>query len=337
MLELIGAGRWTLGIALSFSNAFLSSAGFTMQRKAYMLHGQQKCEEAQMVKKAVAPCTILWVAGVIVYILAALPDVFAYMLIPQVLCSCVACFRLVVVTVLAHAYLDEEIRGRELVGMVCCSVGTILCVWFGPSKDATKHVAAGEFSGPQVVIYLVCGGVVLAVLLLLVQLAIAGCCRSRGLLQFAMPFATALAYSLEKVFNTELGFIPVPESLKEDPQWLGLVAAIVLLGVLDFYLNLRGAQSMPVQVFVPVTFSLCTMLQYLQSVMIFNEFRHMSWLAIVLSLSGACLSLAGAVCINPPELNLLDKQAVQTSESDNSSRTPNESLPECAGQALIPI
>merc|ERR1712113_1001636 len=121
-----------------------------------------------------------------------------------------------------------------------------------------------------------------------------------------------LAFALEKVFNTEIGFITPPENLPTgligEPQWTFMAAAIGLLGLMDFYLNLRGAKQMPVQVFVPVSFALATTLQYFQSVFIFGEFKEMDDVHAALSISGALLSLVGALCIQPPRIGLLGRE-----------------------------
>merc|ERR1712217_123035 len=121
-----------------------------------------------------------------------------------------------------------------------------------------------------------------------------------------LPLATGLAFALEKVFNTEVGFIQKPDGLQglfEHPRYALMWVMIALLGVTDFYLNLRGAQRMQVQVFIPVVFALSTSLQFFQSVAIFREFREMDTTCVVLSISGAVVALVGALLIGTPEMN----------------------------------
>lgn len=42
---------------------------------------------------------------------------------------------------------------------------------------------------------------------------------------------------------------------------------------MDFYLNVRAAARMPLQVFLPVSFALATSLQFFQAMCIFGEFK----------------------------------------------------------------
>mmetsp|Transcript_45988 Transcript_45988/g.142509 ORF Transcript_45988/g.142509 Transcript_45988/m.142509 type:complete len:336 (-) Transcript_45988:20-1027(-) len=307
------AGRWALGLCFALLNCSLSSAGFIMQRKAHLLNEREGSPE-----KTFRP---LWVVGVFLYVAAAAPDVVAYALAPQVVCSTVACFRLVVVAALAHVVLHERVQGREALGMAACTVGTALTLAFGPRPDDLPAVAnVGEFYHPEVVSYLAVSLTVLAALLLLEHAEDFGC-RSpgQGVHFLALPLATGLAFGLEKVFNTEVGFLQPPPGLPwgfvEEPQWAAMVVAIGLLGLTDFYLNLRGAQRMPVQVFLPTSFAFATLLQYVQSALIFGEFKDMDAHHRAVSVLGACLSLAGALCIQPPRLGLLGRELLGADEA----------------------
>lgn len=315
--------KWLAGLSLSLLNCALSSAGFTLQRKAQLLCERDADNETP------ASYRPLWLVGVFLYIIAAVPDVIAYTLVPQVVCSTVACFRLVVVTVLAHTCLHERVQGRETIGILACTVGTALCLAFGPRPD-TDVVAttAGEFYHEEVFVYLVLGISVLLCLLLLEHSDFMGCHFSSKVHYFTLPAATGLAFGLEKVFNTEIGFIAAPRNLPQgfisDPQWTLMSAAIACLGITDFYLNLRGAQRMPVQVFVPISFAISTSLQYFQSIIIFREFDDMSSGNALLSICGALLSLAGALCIQPPRIGLLGRELVDKDDQDTMGN-PNGS------------
>mmetsp|Transcript_117941 Transcript_117941/g.367463 ORF Transcript_117941/g.367463 Transcript_117941/m.367463 type:complete len:338 (-) Transcript_117941:77-1090(-) len=316
---MLAAGRWLLGVCLSLLNCALSSTGFVMQRKAAVLSEQDGSPERNF--------RLLWAVGVVLYVLAAVPDVIAYTLVPQVVCSTIACFRLVVVTIMAHAFLHERVQAREALGMLACTLGTLLCVGFGPKPDEPPLVS-GAFYHAELVVYLSVGLAVLIVLLLLEHSDDLGWpVRSERLQKariFSLPLATGLAFGLEKVFNTEIGFIRPPAGLPlgfiKEPQWAGMVVAIGLLGLMDFYLNLRGAQRMPVQVFVPASFALATTLLYFQSVVIFGEFRDMDPLHATFSILGACVSLLGALCIQPPRLGLLGRELVDGKDEVGGSK-----------------
>lgn len=294
--------RWLLGVSMALLNCALSSTGFTLQRKAHLLAEEERLSDPE---KTPETYSFLWGAGVVLYVLAAIPDVIAYTLVPQVVCTTVACFRLVVVTVLAHFCLKEKAQCREVIGMIVCSIGTALCLRYGPMVEA--EVAEGSFYHPQIVTYLSIGLFFLAGLLLVEHADVLGCSsdKSRARQCIVLPLATGLAFGLEKVFNTEIGYVRPPDcvaAVLQQPRWIMMLLFIALLGLTDFYLNLRGAKCLPVQVFVPTSFALATALQYFQSITIFGEFKDMNQLEALLSMSGAALSLVGAIFIQPPRV-----------------------------------
>jgi len=314
--------RWILGVSLCFLNSLLSSVGFIMQRRAHLLEEQQELAFGGRT----SPRPLLH-AGIFVYITAVVPDVVAYMLVPQVVCSTLACFRLVVLTVLAHLFLHERIHGREILGMILCTLGTVACVGFGPRPSDFSAAVANDFYHEQVVLYLVVGLSILAILLAAEHIEVLPCCRScmsENVHLFTLPMATGLAYAFEKVFNTEIGFLEPPERLPlgllEAPQWAFMLVAIGALGLLGFYLNLRGAKRMPVQVFAPLAFALSTTLQYFQSIIVFGELQDLSPVHASLSVLGACISLLGALVIQPPRLWLLGRELVDDEEIDKMEK-----------------
>lgn len=283
-----------------------------MQRRAHLSAQASRLlvdEESDKDHQHVEPgreFRLLWFCGVVLYVMAAAPDVIAYALVPQMVCTTVACFRLVVVAILAHNFLDEKVHAREVLGMAACSFGTFLCICFGP-RPPEQHMSghADKFFHAGIEIYVLVVVGVLALLLLVEHSEpLTGFKLPRKLHYILLPLAAGTAFGVEKVFNTEIGFIRPPDNLPmgllQSPGWTGMVAAIAALGLMDFYLNLRGAASMPVQVFLPSVFALSTTLQYFQSVVIFNEFKDLDprWAAI--SLAGAGLSLVGAILIQPP-------------------------------------
>eukprot|EP00933_Yihiella_yeosuensis_P005519 TRINITY_DN110041_c0_g1_i1.p1 TRINITY_DN110041_c0_g1~~TRINITY_DN110041_c0_g1_i1.p1 ORF type:complete len:369 (+),score=42.34 TRINITY_DN110041_c0_g1_i1:159-1265(+) len=296
--------RWLLGVSMALLNCALSSAGFTLQRKAHLDAAEE--QKLNPEKEPQQNWSLLWLVGVTLYILAAVPDVIAYMLVPQVVCTTVACFRLVVVTVLAHYCLQEKAHSREVIGMMICSLGTGLCLRYSPMVSDEKVATSGQVYHPQVVTYVVVGLFFLSVLLLVEHADVLGCSSSgsgRARQCIVLPLATGLAFGLEKVFNTEIGFIDPPDcfdAVLHEPVWVLMLGSIAILGLTDFYLNLRGAKHLPVQVFVPSSFALATALQYFQSATIFREFEEMNTEEASLASLGAVLSLVGALCIQPP-------------------------------------
>jgi len=325
---MLASSRWVLGVFLALLNAVLSSVGLTLQRYS-ALKDQKNLIQSPDGSSATWSCSPLWLLGVALYIIAAAPDVYAYLLIPQVVCTAIACFRVALVAVMACACLAEEIQIRQVLGMTVCSVGTFLCLTYGPRGQEGKSASASEFYHPSVVMYLLVGLILLAFFLVLehaddLRFGFGISARFRCLL---LPLCTGLAYGLEKCFNTELGFVKTPEHVLEHPKWLFMVAAIAMLGLTDFYLNLRGARLMAVQVFVPIAFAWCTVVQYFQSIVVFEEFKGMSALHITLSMAGAVFSLLGAIFIDRPSAGSTTK--------DNDPRSSDVSLQGFCGQGLI--
>jgi len=288
----MSVGHRILGLALAFLNTALSSTGFVLQRKAHLV-GDSSSKTLSLI-------------GVGLYIAAALPDVWAYTLIPQMLCATVACFRLVVVCVMGHVFLGEHLGRRDARSIAICTSGTILCVMFGPSGDVTPDENRQRHQG-KVVAYSIVGLLVLGVFLVIAHADSLGwVLASSKLYRFSLPIATALAYAVEKVFNTELGFVEKPQNIFLEPTWLCMVGMVALLGLTDFYLNMRAAGRMPVHMFVPLSFAFATSFQCFQAMVIFDEFADMSVFCCVMTSLGAGLALAGALLIQPRQLESRD-------------------------------
>lgn len=307
------AEKWTLGLILSLCNCFLSSIGLAMQRKASLRSADGDNENKLQGSLATR---MLWPTGFILYIAAAPPEVFAYLLAPQVVCTAVACLRLVVITVLAHFFLEERMNDQQILGMLACCLGTFLCIYFGPDSDTRKHIPPGEMAfRPVVALYLAVGLSILVLLLAVEHLkdcfpkyveSLKECYKEKGLgfCHCVLPMATGLGFGLEKVFNTEIGYLDGPDSFKQvfneglaaiSPPWALSWGAVCLLGLTDLYLNTRGAKCMELHVFIPLVFTFATSLQYFQSIFIFSEFQHLSMCHTAISFGGACMSLFGAL------------------------------------------
>jgi len=311
-------GSRVLGLCFAFLNTALSSVGFILQRKAQLmsergLHSKQP----------------LRLIGIVLYILAALPDVVAYTLIPQVLCATVACFRLVVVCVMGHVFLEEHLQDRDKRSIVICTLGTLLCVIFGPGGEehpSGPPSSTDQIYHPKVVAYTIVGLGLLIVFLVIVHADSFGWLLSSSkLYRYSLPVATALAYAVEKVYNTELGFVQMPPNILREPTWLCMVAAVALLGLTDFYLNVRAAERMPVHLFVPLSFAFGTSLQCFQAMVIFDEFVDMTFFCSTMTLLGAALSLVGALLIQPPQFEAEARQRATSLASQGSASPANKS------------
>lgn len=282
--------RWILGLSLALLNCFLSSAGLTLQRLSAKKDDEKVCRP-------------LWIFGVCLYILAAVPDVFSYALIPEVICSAIACFRMVVVSLMACLFLDERFQAQQVAGMIACSIGAFVCSYFGPKradaaafKNATLHA--------EITTYTIVASIVVVALFIFEHLDSISktCAVPKRFRHITLPLLIGVTFALGKVFNTEIGFLALPSKASFDPSWVAMSLVIAACGLGDLYLNLRAARLMDVQAFVPVAFAWCTTLQYFQSVVLFDELKGLSSLCITLSLGGACVSLVGALLIMCPKL-----------------------------------
>jgi len=283
----------------------------------------------------------MWLLGVAIYIVASVPDVISYTLVPQVVCSAVACFRLVVVTVLACTVLGEKLSARQSLGMAACTIGTFLCLCFGPIRMEKAAMLSG-FQHPEVKIYLAAGAGVLLMLFALDHANVfsSKCSKlSARCRTITLPLLTGLAFAMSKVFNTMIGFLQQPHMNMNDillhPEWIAMASAVAILGITDFYLNLRATRLMAVQVFVPVSFVWCISLQYFQSVVLFAEFDGLDTLHAGLSIAGACISLLGAICIQLPKI---DRTTELRKKSNGIPSSPSQSgvdMEECRDKARI--
>lgn len=285
---LAAIGRRAGGLVLIFVSMTLSAVGFVLQRKAHLLRGQEDSSNRYRP---------LWLTGVVVYAMAALPDVVAYTLIPQMLCAAMGCLRFAIVSLLGHFFLAERLGRQEVAGIVVCTLGALLCVRFGPGDD-TAPLYPGELHSHIVTRYVTTGLVLLAFLFVVVHASSLGTNKMQS---FALPCTTALAYGLEKVFNSELTYVPMPEKVLAEPLWLELIGAVSLFGLLDFYLNLRAAQHMPVHMYVPLSFAFGTFIQNFQGLVVFDEIKDMQFSHSFLTFLGVVLALTGALMIHPPQ------------------------------------
>jgi len=230
------------------------------------------------------------------------------------------------VCVLAVIFLGEKAETREVMGILTCSVGTFLCLQFGPRPHQDRileHISSGE-SQLRLHVYLAFSFSVLLVLLVLEHASYLGLNVNDGCHYFTLPVTTGLAFAVQKVFNTEIGLNmhgrSVGENLAMTFIWW-MAAMVAVLGLTDFYLNLRGAKILPVQAFIPMAFAFGTGVQYFQSLVIFGEFSYMGTAHRTISVAGSAMALAGAVMIRPPRWSAVcgDEVSSDLLESDDDS------------------
>lgn len=308
----MAAGEELLGIILCMMNTLLAVSGFILQRKSYK---DNELLEPEMQKpEYLRP---VWLLGIFLYIIACVPDVYAAMLLTEVLYSTLGCFRLMLMAVFGHVFLKELLGRRGVLGIAMCSLGSAICVWWGPTPDHPEATHS-YMVHTRVPIYVTVSLGVLSVFLVIVHGDSLGFIQAGSkLYKFSLPFAVALACGIEKVFNLELAFVKRPENLLEPPVWSCMVISIGALGLMDFYLNMRAASRMNVQVFVPLSFAFGITTQLLQGLIVFQEFDDVSVAARVMTSFGCLLALFGALVI----------QSDATKAAEPFSPMPEDSLP----------
>jgi len=277
----------------------LSSLGFVLQRKAHLLASAGNVE-AYRYTGAV---------GLILYLLATIPDCLAFALLPQIVCSVVESFRLVIMLIMAHMLLNEHSTCRDVPGVVACMVGTILCIVYGPFKDTKKE----ELFANKVVIYLVLGSILLTALIIVEHVDIRCLPRQQEYQRYTLTFTTALSFGMQKVMNTELGFAKVGDEHRL--TWLACVASILLLALINFYFVLRTAKHLKVRTSAVLGWAFGSCLQLFQSIAVLDEFSGIGSFRTFATLGGACISFAGAF--------YLELQRVSSEEKKSKSEFEN--------------
>jgi len=250
----------------------------------------------------------LFAGGIVLYVSASAPDVVSFMLASEVVCSTIACLRLVIVTILARLILLEYLNTLQIIGIFLCTTGALLCLYFGPRSDEGDFPA---ISGAKVIPYTVTMLIVMVVAFILsCKGAVVANSMSRWRYRvwaFTLPTVEASADSLQKLTLSISGRMDV------NAAWATMFSVFVVsFALLNFYLNLKGSQSMPVNLFIPLAFALRTIIQFFQSAAILDEFVNVSAAHTLISLFGSMCALVGALCIQPPRV---ENDAVQPESS----------------------
>lgn len=298
-----GVAQWIFGLSMALLNCFLSSLGLTLQRLSSLRESREKDEQVRSGLEAtdvqppkISNCMLWWV-GVGLYVVAAVPDFVSYLYVPMIVPTAVACFRLVVVNILAERVLEETLPLYRKIAIGVCAVGTFMCLQFGPESmglaamtDAMDH--------PEVTIYLCVGTAAVVALCVFDHIDDFRKCSYSARCRFLiLPFTIGLAFAVGKVCNAMVRVVWHSSHIDS----VALVSAVGALALVDFYLNLRATKLLQPQLFLPVAFVAANTLQLTQSVVLFDEFNGLAPLSVGLSTTGACISLLGAVCIQLPE------------------------------------
>lgn len=336
-------GQSFLGVAMALLSITLSSVGFVLQRRAHMdklesgrgltsepvaavaaqgsLVARLRRTVVTLARKnlAMPRHQRLQILGIVVYILAALPDALAWTLLPQVVCSTVESFRLVIMLVLARVFLRESLLLRDLPWVTGCMLGTVLCIWYGPYRGEDgeeQHTVVST----KVSAYLVIGLCLVLLLVLLEHSRAETCPKAHRVRHLTLPFNISLTFALEKVLNTELGVSiahkptsgVVVSAWQMKIWWASITVAIDALALLNFYLTVRCARLLPVRVSAPLGFAFGTCLQLFQSIAILDEFRTMDLFRKAMVLLGTCLSFLSAFCL---EMSRIAREEVHDDSS----------------------
>lgn len=260
-----------------------------MQRKSHLLAETVGLDGSHTARSP------LFVIGLIVYISAAVPDTLAWSMLPQVVCATTETTRLPLVAILANRILDEPFTMKACIGLVTCLLGTTMCIWLGPRQDTSEEtVLSKDLTSPTIKSYLALGSVLILALFLIEHANTKNLAPAQGILRFTLPLLFSLTFGIQKVINTELGFV---SSADHRVKWILMVVAMAVLALLNLYTVLRAAKKLPAKVMVFMSFAFNMVIQIFQSVVLFNEFDGMDLGRSMLVLIGLLMAFGGAVYV----------------------------------------
>jgi len=308
-------GRAAIGVGLALLSITLSSLGFVLQRKAHLLAAAGGVQNYRYIG----------IVGLILYLLATIPDCLAFALLPQIVCSVVESFRLVIMLIMAHALLNESSNLKDIIGVVACISGTILCIVYGPFKDRTEEVLFTN----KVVVYLILGAILLVALVTVEHVDVLSLPRRQDYRRYTLTFTAALSFGLQKVLNTELGFTNAAHRHRPI-TWSAVAASIGLMALVNFYFVLRTAKYLQVRTSAVLGWAFGSGLQLFQSIAVLDEFSGMATGRTFAALSGACISFAGAFYLELQRVSLDQRtsQLVLDNVAEQVKPTQTESLRE---------
>jgi len=275
----------------------MNSLGFVLQRKAHLSDVEGSPGKRRLHLGSLS-CHPLQFCGILVYITSALPDVLAWAMLPELVCSALESFRLVIMLGLARVCLGEPAGPKDLLAVSLCVAGSFLCTWFGPYRTEGSESTTYIFTS-KVVSYVWIGcGIVLG-LIIFDHMA-----KARSIRGFNLPFVVASSYSLEKILNTELGFFKWQEDISQNLGLIGTLIAVVALGLLNFYLNMRRAKLLPAMSSTMCVFACATAIQLFQAICILDEYSGAEATRVIVSLVGAALSFGGAFLLEGRRVSL---------------------------------
>ena len=184
------------GICLCLAAMSIASTGIALQRKSKFAEGAQNQGK-------------LALAGTIFMLLSAIPDVWVWALMPQVLVASMYTCRTVPVCLLGHFYLKERLVPSDWIGLLITITGTVLSVACGPhvtERSADPDVPI-NINSRKITAYIILGS---AVLVFNVVVASVLLWRRTGqsadwVLRGSWICLAAYVFVFEKVFNTLVG------------------------------------------------------------------------------------------------------------------------------------
>lgn len=311
-------GCWYLGLYLAVLSNIFGSVGFTLLRWSH-LHNLRLPEEEQR-SDCARP---MYVAGALTYLLSTPLEAVAYMMVPQILCATLRCSRLPLTTILSRIFLDGQMRASQILGVSLCMLGSVCCMLSAPTGQTMEFARPSGDLAPKVLIYMLASVVVILVLMW-IECTSSRCPQPQWQI-LVIPFLSSYAWCLEKVLNTELGFAPSLQDLWLIPKWAAMVFGILAIGVFEYYYSFRGLKKLPVQVFVAITFAFTTPLQYLQSLVILDEFQTVAPTQAALAMTGAIVALIGGMLVTLPTF---DQPVLSTTGTDLKEDLLTHAIPE---------
>jgi drug/metabolite transporter (DMT)-like permease len=222
----------------------------------------------------------VWVAGLLLGLLGAVPQAVAYSKAPFVLVQPVLALGLLLVLGLAAWILRERVGPREVVGVVAIIGGVALVAWDAPAHSEVHR-------GPVAVVAVfaalsVCG---------IAPFLLRGSRFDSGML---LVVATGCGFGATNVATKLVGD---NLDLRHLPNAAGWGVFALLLGVSATIVNMSAFQRRPATTVVPVS----TAVQTFLPVVLEPFFLHEQWSSVTLDglplASGLVVALAGVVLI----------------------------------------
>lgn len=258
-----------------------------------------------------------WLLGVILQSSGAPIDFVSYLGASLFVLALISCCRLPYIAVISTSLLGEKATKELYVGILLCACGALLVITHLPDGNHQTYKTYSDFFSNGIISYFIIG---IATVMIIPPLMIKKLLPRRTMSLF-FPVCTALALSLEKILNVVFNKIETASAFSSTL----VLGGVVILGLVDFALNLVAVQNMQPSVFAAGFFGFFNSLLVFQSLFIFQEFGNHPE-NIPLAVLGGALSLCGALLTRRGEQKELSEGDVSADDEEMVSLTINGAL-----------